>query len=336
MRWRRPGTWLAHGAWALLLAAVAAAWARRWHAGSAREDATGSSDNLDAVSDTPSASPRSAAATTTFTGVSVWLMVPALQPVIDRAAAQWGLSGHPAHVTLVYGVPVDGELEVERARLAFLALSHTLAANLMAAGATAAAAAPATSTTQVLLKPTHTSSGRSALFGHGYIDLFFQRSPPLDELFEQAMAALGWSQGREAFAGAPHACLGYADPRLADMLAEDGERRLLSWFPGMLEEEYPVTAVALWSTQGTTSDWVELDRIPLQALTDTQGGEKAHSKQRVYFATRASRAVNKRLVLGHTMRGLRSHEEADSLCVPKHDQNTPTGLDLRAGMLRQG
>lgn len=252
---------------ALAAAAAAAAWAWREQVrrGMADELATG-----DAVPAAPGGPAPGNAATTVFTGVSVWLMVPALQPVIDRAAAHWGLSGHPAHVTLVYGIPGDEA----RARAAFARLRASLPPSWLlppdgeAANTTRtppSAAPPARSNSPPLLKPTRMAGGKSALFGHGYLDLFFQRSAPLDSLFDQVAAAMGWDRERESFAGAPHACLGYADPRLAAAMAR-GERQVLEWFPQLLEEDCPAEAVSLWSTRGTTADWVELDRIPFSTM----------------------------------------------------------------------
>jgi len=85
-----------------------------------------------------------------------------------------------------------------------------------------------------------------------------------------------------SFAGAPHACLGYANAgssagtaferthagldseQLAGIDGNDIKRQLFRWFPELLDKPVPVVSIGLWSTQGQTTQWTRVTPISQQ------------------------------------------------------------------------
>lgn len=176
------------------------------------------------------------AAPTVFDGLSLWLELPGLQPVVKHCAAEFGLHEHPAHLTLLYNLPPDPRGGDYREEL------HRLAQFLRGGGLEGE---------ELALRPTHLTAGTSRLFNHGYADVCFEAEGALAALFREAMRVFDHQLHRESFAEAPHACLSYArDP--TPFVDGTFERALLRAFPALLKSALIADEwnVALWSTKG--------------------------------------------------------------------------------------
>eukprot|EP01006_Ploeotia_vitrea_P061512 TRINITY_DN78288_c0_g1_i1.p1 TRINITY_DN78288_c0_g1~~TRINITY_DN78288_c0_g1_i1.p1 ORF type:complete len:199 (+),score=7.55 TRINITY_DN78288_c0_g1_i1:41-637(+) len=194
-------------------------------------------------------------ATTQFSGVSVWALVPTMSQIIHEIAQKYKLDGHPPHLTLVYDIPItteeEGKHSISNVRQRFKKLCDSLRHS-----------------EAVSLTPTHMESGISKLFGHGYCDLFFEikEDCALSCLFQTTMDTMEWDKKKESFFHKPHACLAYWNPNtLPEEQTANIQQDILELYPELLAQSFLIEEVALWSTEGTLQNWTQLDSFPLSS-----------------------------------------------------------------------
>lgn len=178
-----------------------------------------------------------------FRGLSVWLEIPGLQPLVESVNARISSRPHRAHIALLYGITED-KYSLEKFRK--LADKITLCYE--------------DEWSELSVKRTSMEVNVSQSMQIGFIDLYFQLSKELSELYQMASDMFYSNQTLRSIVR-PRCCVAYGDLSLPSFQNEKLEDELNKI---EMEALYKFGKVSLWKTDGPAESWEELASYPIE------------------------------------------------------------------------
>jgi len=178
-----------------------------------------------------------------FRGLSVWLELPGLQPFVNAVNEKLNKQPHRAHIALLYGIDEDNAIEI------FNTLSNKVALCYDEEWM------------QLLIKKTTIEVNVSQSMQVAFVDLYFQLSKELSELYQMTSDTFYSNQTLRSIVR-PRCCIAYGELSLPEF--QEGfynfEQHVASH---QTEPVYKFGNLSLWRTHGPPEQWQELASHPI-------------------------------------------------------------------------